>query len=88
MMSLNEMTLPSGILSSSPGGLKLSVTEAPRNIESETGKNSFASLKLEGQSRARTRDLRLSKQAALTTAPGSPPASINSRYRGIDIHIL
>ena len=30
------------------------------------------SLKLKGQSGVRTRDLRLSKQAALTTAPGSP----------------
>ena len=31
------------------------------------------SSKLEGQSGVRTRDLRLSKQAALITAPGPPP---------------
>ena len=30
----------------------------------------FASLTLKGQSGVRTRDIRLSKQAALTTAPG------------------
>ena len=30
----------------------------------------FVSLKLEGQSRVRARDLRLLKQAALTSAPG------------------
>ena len=37
------------------------------------GKNFFVSLKLEGQSGARTGELRLSKQAALTSAPGAPP---------------
>ena len=37
------------------------------------GKKHFVSLKLEGQSEAQIRDLRLSKQAALSTAPGPPP---------------
>ena len=36
-------------------------------------KKQFVSLKLEGQSGVRTRDRRLSKQAASTTAPGPPP---------------
>ena len=36
-------------------------------------KKHFVSLKIEGQSGIRTRDLRLSKQAALTTALGPPP---------------
>ena len=34
------------------------------------GKKHYVSLKLEGQSGVQTRDPRLSKQAALTTAPG------------------
>ena len=38
-------------------------------ITSERGRKHFVSLKLEGQGRVETRDLRLSKQAALTTAP-------------------
>ena len=37
-------------------------------------KEHFVSLKLEGQSGARTRDLRHPKQAALTTAPRPPPS--------------
>ena len=45
----------------------LSATEAPHNSEF------FVSLKLEGQSGVRARDLRLSKQAGLTTAPAPPP---------------
>ena len=40
------------------------------------GKKHFVSLKLEGQSGVRTRDLRLSKQAALTNVPGAPPISL------------
>ena len=64
-----------------PGGLRpwqaryLSVTEVPHNIVSlrVTGRIVFVSLKLEGQSGARARELRLSKQAALTTAPGATP---------------
>ena len=40
------------------------------------GKRHFVSLKLEGQSGVRNRDLRLSKQAALTTAPGPRPVFI------------
>ena len=76
------MTLPSRhmIRNSNPGGLRpssllLSHGGSPRYwiFTSEQGRNSFFSLKLEGQSGVRTRDLRLSKQAALTTAPGPPP---------------
>ena len=59
----------------------LSVTEAPHNIESSrvSGKETFCFLKLEGQCGVRARDLRLPKQAALTTAPGpwlTPPPYI------------
>ena len=43
------------------------------NIYEWAEKKHFVSLKLEGQSRVRTRDLRHSKQATLTTAPGPPP---------------
>ena len=52
----------------------LSFTEAPHNIEylRVSGKKHFVSCKLEGQSGVQTRDLRLSKQATLTTAPGVP----------------
>ena len=38
-----------------------------------SGKKQVVSLKLEGQSGARTRDFQFSKQAALTTAPGLLP---------------
>ena len=41
------------------------------------GKRYFVFLKLAGQSGVRTRDLQLSKQAALTTAPGCPPIRLN-----------
>ena len=49
--------------------------EASHNIEylRVIGEESFCFLKLEGQSGVRTRDFRLSKQAALTTAPEPPP---------------
>ena len=49
----------------------LSVTEVPHNIESlrVSEKKHFVSFKIEGQSWVPTRDLRLSKQAALTIAP-------------------
>ena len=43
------------------------------NLYEWAGKKHFVSLKLEGLSGVRTRDLWLSKQAALTTAPGPPP---------------
>ena len=43
------------------------------NLYDRAEKKHFVSLKLEGQSRVRARDLRLFKQAALTTAPGPPP---------------
>ena len=74
---MNEMTLPSRhrIQNSNSGGLRsstLPVTGAPHNIESftsERGRNVFFFFfKLEGKSEARTRDFRLSKQSALTTA--------------------
>ena len=37
-----------------------------------SGEKTFSFLKFEGQSGVQTRDLRLSKQAALTTAPRPP----------------
>ena len=88
---MNEMTLPSRhrIRNSSPSGLRpstlLQVTEAPHNIESTSERRSifFVSMKLEGQSKVRTRDLRLSKQAALTTAPGPRPQETGD----VDVHI-
>ena len=43
------------------------------NLYESAGKKYFVSLKLEGQSGVRNLHLRLSKQAALTTAPGIPP---------------
>ena len=57
------------------------------NIYEWVGKKHFVSLKLEGQSGVRTRDLRLSKQAALTTAPGSPPTCMGNiaQLRNSDI---
>ena len=73
---MNNMTLPSrhGSRNSSPGSPRpstLFVTEAPHIIESlrVSEKETFVSLKLVGQSGARTRDLRLSKQAASARAP-------------------
>ena len=50
------------------------------SFTSERKKSIVFFLKLEGQSGARTRDLRLSKQAALTTAPGYSPYC-GSRYQ-------
>ena len=47
-----------------------SVTEASYNIESSGQWKNILFLKLECQSGVRTRNHRLSKQAALTTAPG------------------
>ena len=48
-----------------------SVTEALHNAESLrlSSEETFCFFELECQSRGRTRDLRLSQQAALTTAP-------------------
>ena len=43
------------------------------NLYEWAGKNHFLCLKLEGQSGVWTRNLRLSKQTASTTAPGPPP---------------
>ena len=45
----------------------------PTIFEYSQVKKHFVSLILEGQIGAQSRDLRLSKQAALTTAPGPPP---------------
>ena len=44
------------------------------NLYEWAGKKHFVSLKLEGQRGFQALDLRLSKQTALTTAPGPPPA--------------
>ena len=68
---MNEMTLPSRhrIRNSSKGDLRL--TTLP--LGNGGSPQYFVSLKLEGQSGVRTHDLLLSKQAALTTAPGPPP---------------
>ena len=62
------MTLPfrHRIRNSSLGCLRLS-TGAPHNIQSLRVSGDDFFLKLEGQSGIRTRDIRLSKQAALTT---------------------
>ena len=48
----------------------------------------FFSLKLKGQSGVRTHDIWLSKQAALTTAPGPPPRTYVHMYRckPTDVH--
>ena len=48
------------------------------NLYEWAGKKQFVSLKLEYQSWVRTRDLRLPKQAALTTAPGPPPIGLKT----------
>ena len=55
----------------------LSITESPHNIDylQVSGRQIFCSL--ECQSGVRTRDLRLSKQAALTTAPRPCPVPAN-----------
>ena len=75
---MNEMTLPYRHRILNLGGRVryLSITEAPHNIEylRVSKKETFFSLKLECQSGVRTRDLRLSKQSALTTAPYQGPA--------------
>ena len=77
---MNEITLPSKhkIRNSSPGGLGRVryLSEAPHNIKSLRVSREgtfFVSLKPKSQNGFRNRDLRLSKQAALTTAPGPPP---------------
>ena len=71
---MNVMTLTSRhmIRDSSPGTLPLGHGGSPQYLifTSERGRNIFF---LKGQSGVRTRDLRLSQQAALTTAPGPPP---------------
>ena len=63
------------IRNSRPGGLRSSTLPlghgGSHNIESfrVSEEENFFSLKLEGQSGVRTRDLRLPKQPALNTAP-------------------
>ena len=81
---MNEMTLPSG----------------HRVRNSSSGAKHFVSLKLKDQSGVRTRDLRLLKQAALTTVPGPLPyffllwnehaltvGNLSTFHRGIIINI-
>ena len=80
----DKMTLPSGHRSrnSWPGGLRPSTPPlghgGSHNIESlrVSGEEHLVSLKLDDQSGVRTRDLRLSKQSPLTTAPGPQPRLI------------
>ena len=53
----------------------LSVMEAPHNIDffsRERGRNILFLWNLEGQSEVRTCNIRLTEQAASTTAPGPP----------------
>ena len=50
------------------------------NLYEWAGKKHFVSLKLKGQSGVRPRDLRLSKQAVLTFAPGLPPSAQSSTH--------
>ena len=45
-----------------------------------SGKKHFVSLKFESRSGVQTRDLRLSKQAALTTAPAPRPGAQRTKY--------
>ena len=80
---MSEMALPSQhtIRKSNPGGLNpssLLLTEALHNIESlrVSREKTFRFLKFECQSGVRSRDFRLSKQAALTTAPEPRPSVI------------
>ena len=79
---MDEMILPSWhrIRNSSPGGLRPSTLTLGHGgfpqywiFTSDRGRNIFVSLTLEGQNGVRTRDRRLSKQAAVTTATGFPP---------------
>ena len=84
------MTLPSRIQNSSPGGLRASTLPLGHwgfpqywMITSERGRNIFVSLKIEGKDAVRARDLRLSKQAALTTAPESPDTNTALLREGI-----
>ena len=69
---MNGMTLPSRyiIQNSGPGGLRSSMLpEAPHNIESLRVSVEETFFFIESWMPERTRDLRLSKQAALTSAP-------------------
>ena len=49
------------------------------NLYEWAGEETFCFIEIEGQSRARTRDLQLYKQAALTTAPGPTMAYITDK---------
>ena len=81
---MNEMTLPSRHRNrnSNSGGLRLSsltpITDALHDNKSlrVSREKTSCSLKLERQRVFRTRDLRLSMQAALTTAHGPPPPGL------------
>ena len=61
----------------------LLVTEAPHNIKSlrVSGEETFCFFEIQGQSWVRTRDLRLSKEEALTTAPVPPPIPNDENIR-------
>ena len=65
----------------------VTVTKALHNIEylRVSENKHFVSLKLVGESGVRTRDLRLSKQVALTTSPG-PPHYQRDTINGIECH--
>ena len=81
---MNEMALPSRhrIRNLSSGGLRPSAPPLGHEdslqfrIFTGSGEEIFVCLKLECQSGTRARDLRLSMQAALTTAPGPPPKHV------------
>ena len=86
---MNEMTLPFRriIQNSSPGSLMLSTLPGSHGGSSTilnhyewAGKKYFASLNLEFQSGTRTRNLRLSKQAASTTAPEPTPKTFHKAH--------
>ena len=66
---MTAMTLPfkHRIRNSSPGGLSPSTLSTILNLYEGAGKKHSVYLKLEGQCGVRNRDLRLSKQASLTT---------------------
>ena len=83
---MNDMTQTSRyrIRKLTPGGLRPSTLPFghggyPQYLiftSEHAGKKHFVSLKHKGQSGVRARDLRLSRQVALTTAPGPPPLTV------------
>ena len=77
---MNKMTLPSRHRNRTLAVCYLSVCRLSTilNLYEWAGKKHFVSLKLECRSGVRTLDLWLSKQAALTTAPGPQPHKRNT----------